>query len=187
MWNTHSRRKLLCDAWNVDIQTCNISIKDYTYTVTLTGNQEISCTVFNAIIIFTQQTEAGLPSVIQSVAVLLVLLAVQLYTSCSLLNWRKQVFVLHVVKQGVTVPHCETHLAGKSCYVMPEMWTTKPAIFPLWITLTQLQAIKKSVVQFSVPSFFHTTNLITEWSRTSIRDSVSYGTISITSISTNHS
>ena len=65
-------------------------------------------------------------------------------------------FVLHVVKQGVTVPHCETHLAGKSCYVMPEMWTTKPAIFPLWITLTQLhlQAIKKSVVQFSMPSLF---------------------------------
>ena len=29
----------------------------------------------------------------------------------------------HQVKQGVTVPHCETHLAGESCYVMPEMWT----------------------------------------------------------------
>ena len=65
-------------------------------------------------------------------------------------------FVFQVVKQGVTVPHCETHLAGKSCYVMPEMWTYKPAIFPLWITLTQLhfQTIKKSVVQFSMPSLF---------------------------------
>ena len=29
------------------------------------------------------------------------------------------------VKQGITVPHCETHLAGEDCYVMPEMWTLK--------------------------------------------------------------
>ena len=55
---------------------------DYTYTVT--GNQEISYTFFNATIIFTQQTEqseVGLPSVIQSVMVLLVLLVlVQIIT-----------------------------------------------------------------------------------------------------------
>ena len=82
LWNTPSRKKLLCDAWNVAIQTCNISIMDYTYTVT--GNQEISYTFFNATIIFTQQTEqseVGLPSVIQSVMVLLVLLVlVQIIT-----------------------------------------------------------------------------------------------------------
>ena len=57
---------------------------DYTYTVT--GNQEISSTVFSAIIIFTQQTEqseVGLPSEIQSVMVmvlLVLLLLVQIIT-----------------------------------------------------------------------------------------------------------